>query len=431
MKIATRAGLPAIVLFFLAQSWLYAWGNTTMGLALEQAIKSARGRAGVFRYNAALQVNGGYDADIYFGTLDKPVPDSTFFAGPNIQVFLPLKKRVVFDISESPRYVFYLRTERERALNNTLAGRVHVVFDKVYIQVGAGLTNAKQRLSSELNMNIRLKEDYLSGLIFWQASKRTACALQYQRSNLNFVNSDVQDNLNRTESSANLVMYIEQGARARFYVDGEYGSYAFTDRALSFKDSRSYGVYAGVEFLPPVAGYEGQISGIRGRINMGYKRLDILDPLQEDNSGLAGDIGISLEIMKLTALRLFFSRGPQFSAYSGRTYFLQTAYGAGIGRSLARNILFTYDYGYSRNDYPGVETAGGNPAEKSADRYATHSFMLNFRMRRDLQFSLLANLGRRNSKLAPRAASNRAFFGFSLTYGYSAGGLSMPTGPLS
>jgi hypothetical protein len=438
----SKAKFTGVVLFlifslFLTQGRIFAWGNTWMGAALEMMVNSARWKAGPFRYIGALQLgNAGHDSDIYFGQLANPVPDYTFTAGPDLQVLLPLKKRVVFDISESPRYVFYLDTKRERALNNTFAGRVHFVFDRFYVQAGGGLVNAKQRLSTELDINIRLKENSVNGLALWQASKGTSFALQYQRSvfryeNLTSGTVNIRENLNRTESYVDFMAFLQQRAKTRFYLDGQYGSYVFTEKISSFKDSRTYGVFGGVEFLPPEAGYTSQTAGLRGRVNIGYQLLDVLDPLQKDYSGLSGNTEVSVGIMKLTSLHLFVSMGPRFSAYSSRTYYVQTSYGAGLARSLTRKILFTYDFSYSRNAYPAAEVTGGASTGKYADRYTMHSFRLNFRLRRDLGLSLLANLGRRNSRLAARPLSEHSFIGFSLTYGYTSGGLSMPGGPTS
>ncbi|MGA2531506.1 MAG: outer membrane beta-barrel protein [Candidatus Aminicenantales bacterium] len=437
MKRTNFIGLLLVFLPFLIPSRLLAWGNTWMGASLEMMVNAARWKAGPFRYSGAFQFNNaGHDSDIYFGTLAYPVPDFTFSAGPDIQVLLPLKKKIVFDITESPRYVYYLDTDRERALNNTFAGRVHFIFDRFYIQAGGGLLNAKQRLSTELNVNIRLKENSMNGLILWQASKGTSLALQYQRSvfrydNLTSGTTNVSENLNRTESYVDFMAFLQQHAKTRFYLDGQYGSYVFAQETSNFKNSRTYGVYGGVEFLAPAAGFEGLTAGLRGSINIGYQYLDILDPLQKDFSGLSGNTGVSLGIMKLTALHVFFSIGPQFSAYSGQTYYLQTFYGVGVTRSLSRKISFSYDFYYSQNKYPAGEIGGGSSSGTAADRYTTHSFSLDFRLRRELGLSLLANLGGRKSQLAPRPDSRHSFFGFSLTYGYTSGGLSLRGGPLS
>jgi len=428
--------LHFIVLFLVAQGRLLAWGNTWMGTALEQIVNSARGRVGTVRYTAAMQVaNAGYDSDIYFGTLANPVPDYTFATGPDIHLFLPLKKKIVFDIFESPRYVFYLDTKREKALNNTFAGQVHFVFDRFYVQAGAGLINAKRKLSTELNINVRLEENTLNGLILCQVSKGASLALQYRRSAYNYENqtpeiADIGQNLNRTESYIDFIAYLQKHARTRFYLVGEYGSFMFAEAVSSFKNSRSYSAFGGVDFLPPPGGYEGETSGIRGSINIGYKRLNIIDPQNKDYSGLSGNADVSLGIIKFTALHIFAFKGPQFSAHSGRTYYFLTSYGAGLIRSLARNVLFTYDFMYSRNTYPAAGLADGVSSDEFAYRYTVHSLSLNFRLRKDLQLSLLTTLSRRNSQLALRPISGRSFIGFSLTYGYPSGGFSIPAGPI-
>jgi hypothetical protein len=437
MDRAKFIGAFLISMLFLIQGLIFAWGNTWMGAGLEAIVNEARWKAGPFRYSGALQiVNAGHDSDIYYGSTLNAVPDYTFSAGPDIQVFLPLKKRIVFDISESPRYVFFLDTSHERALNNTFAGQVHFIFDRFYFQVGGGLINAKQRLSTELNLNIRRKEDSMNGLMLWQLSKGTSFALQYRRSAFNFENltsgvANIRENLNRSESYIDFMAYLQQQAKTRFYLDGQYGSYVFAESVSRFKDSRSYAVFGGVEFLRPTAGFEGLTAGLRGTIKIGFQYLDVLDPLHKDYLGLSGKTEVFLGIMKLTALHVFFSMGPQFSAYSSRTYYVQTIYGAGLSRALSRKVLFSYNFFYGRNKYPAEEIAGGSSSGRSADRYMAHAFNLNFRLGRELELSLLANFGGRKSQLAPRPDVRRGFIGFSLTYGYLSGGLSLRPGPMS
>jgi hypothetical protein len=406
-----------------------------MGTSLEMLVNGARWKAGPFRYSAALRLsNVGYDSDVYYGSTVNPVPDFTLAARTDIRLFLPLTKRVVIDVSESPEYLFFGKTKRDRALNNTFRGQVHVVFDNFYVQAGGGLGNSKQRLSSELNVPVRVKGDDQAALVLWQVLKGISLAVQFRRSKYNYEDqasavSNVSASLDRTESYVNLSAYFQQHARLRYYLDGEYGSYSFTEDVARFKNSRSYSIYGGVEFLPPEGGFEGQTSGVRGRVNLGYKNFDILDPQQKDFTGLVGNTGISIGIMKLTAVQAFFSRGPQFSVSSGLSSYLQTTYGAGLARSLTRKILFTYDFSYSRNDYPSGIIVDGGVQEKRVDQYSFHSFSVNLRLRKDLELNLTSSLGRRKSKVAPRPVSEFVFLGFEITYGYAMGGISVPAGP--
>jgi len=433
MKIrrAIPAGLFAIFLLYFGQGRALAQENTWMGAALEQMVNTARGRVGAFRYATVFRLDRtGYDSDIYFGSTAHAVPDYTITAGPDIQIFLPLKKRFVFDVFESPRYVFFFDTKRERALNNTFAGRVHLIFDKFYVQAGGGLIDAKQRLSTEVNLNIRIKQDDLTGLVLWRASKETSFALQYRSSEFRYENLtqgtvDFNMNLNRIESFVNLSAYLQQNAKTRFYLDGEYGLFSFTETTSRYKDAKSYGVYAGVEFLPSTEG-QSATSGISGRINLGYTRFDILGGGAKDYSGLAGDSSVSIGIMRFTAIRAFFSRGPQFSAYSGLTYYLQTVYGVGLARSLSRRTSLIYDFYYGQNEYKGGENIGDEISGKRLDKQLTHSIGLNFRLSRVLELTLIGNWGKRESAFAPQQTSRHYFLGFSLTYGYSAGRISLP-----
>ena len=223
MKNVVFAGLFAAFLFGSVQGGAFSQGQSWLGQSLEQRINSAWGRAGVLRYNAALQIDSaGYDSDIYFGLFDQPVPDYLFSLGPDLNILLPVTKRIVFDIADSPRYVFFAKTVPERTLNNTFNGNLHIVFDRVYIQGGAGLVNAKERLNPELNVYDRLKSNDYSGLILWQASQQASFAFQYQRTkyayeDLSSEPTDIGVNLDRTESFARLFGYLQQRSRARFY----------------------------------------------------------------------------------------------------------------------------------------------------------------------------------------------------------------------
>jgi len=292
------------------------------------------------------------------------------------------------------------------------------------------LIDAKQRLSTEVNLNIRAKQDDLSGLVLWQASKETSFALQYRRASHNYENLtsgdiNIRTALNRKESFVNLMVYLQQSSKTRFCLGGQYGFFAFMETVSGFKDSRSYGISAGVEFLPSAEAGGGS-TGVRGSINLGYERFDGLSHGAKDYSGVVGDTSVSIGIMRFTAIRASFSRGPQFSAYSGLTYYLETVYGIGLARSLSRRISLTYDFYYGRNVYPGGVTPSGEILEKRIDNYLTHSLGLNLRLSRILELTLLGNRGKRDTAFGPRRVSRHYFIGFSLTYGDIAGGFSMP-----
>ncbi len=409
-----------------------AWGNTWMGINLGQVVDATHGRSGPFRYNLAIFVdNAGYDSDLYYGYYTEKVSDYMATAGVNLHVFLPLKKKIVFDLSEIPQYTFLARTNSERSWNNAFRGQVHVALDRVYLQLGAGLATMRDRLSPELNARIRHRQDDFFGLGLWQVSREVSLALQYRKSSYRYTElpaggEGIRTALDRDEDFANFRAYLQQVSRTRYYLDAEYGSYKFKDAASRGRDARSYGAYAGVEFLPPAGDL--QTRGLQGRINLGWKAFDMRDPLGKDRSSLVGNSTVSLGVFRATALQGFFVRDFQFSAFSGVTYYFATTYGGGLAHFFTRRVMLSYDLAFLRLHYPDLEEAG--PEAPDVYRYITHTASILFRLRRDLQLTLFASLGRRRSDLAG-AVSDRNFVGLSLIYGYVSGANPLLVNPIS
>ena len=407
-------------------------GNTWAGTSLAQMVEAARWRFGAFRVNAGLELtNAGYDTDIYYGYLDEAVPDYTFFAGAPVQVLLPLSKKVVLEVFDNPQYVFYLDTKKERTWNNIFRGQVHFAFDRLYIQAGGGLSNIRQRLSPELNVNVRQKEDSLDATILWQASRTISLAVLYGGSQFaygdaEFGGTSIAETLNRKENFFDLIAYLQPSSRVQLFVDGQYGTFTFTEATSSFKDTRSYGVFGGLAFVPR-EGEERPVEPVQGSISLGYKRFDIIDPLLTDGSGFVGRVDVSAGLFKRMSGRAVFSRDFSFSTYSSGTFYLSTSYGGGIGYRMSRRATLSYDLSFGRSAYP--EAGGGIPLGQNF-RYTTHSFNLNLRLARNLGVTLLGTLGKRNVG-DPGLGRNRNFFGFNLLYGNPSGTISAPTRGLS
>jgi hypothetical protein len=422
-----------LAFLFILPGPVFGQGNTWAGTSLAQTVEAAKWRLGALRVNAALELmNAGYDSDIYYGYLNAAVPDYTFSAGAPVQFLLPLSKKVVLEVFDSPQYMFYLDTMKERAWNNMFRGRVHFAFDRLYIQAGGGLSNIRQRLSPELNINVRQKEDSLNGTILWQASREMSFALIYGGSQFDygdaaFGGTSLDQTLNRKENYFDFVTYFQPSSRVRLFVDGQYGSFRFADEASSAKDTRSYGVFGGLAFIPR-EGEARPVEPVKGSIRLGYKRFDILDPLLTDGSGFVGAVDISAGLLNRTTGRAFFSSDFSFSAYSGGTFYLSTTYGGGISRRLAKRTTFSYDLSFSRSSYPKVND-GGIPAGQNF-RYATHSFSLNLSLARNLGVTFLGTLSKRGLNTSGQGRS-RNFFGLSLVYGNPSGTISAPARGLS
>jgi hypothetical protein len=406
-----------------------AQGNTWVGGNLAQMVEAARWRFGLLRANAALEINNfGYDTDIYYGYLEEPVPDWTFSAGVPVQVLIPLSKKIVVDLSDKPEYLFYYASERERALNNAFRGQVHFALNRVYIQAGGGINDVRRRYSLELDVNVREKRYGLDSMLLWQASRLTSFALisenvKYKYGEEEYLGTSFSELQNREERFFDLITYFQANSDIRLSLDAQYGTYAFTGEASSVRNSKSYGIFIGIDFVPGIGEVMGS-TGIRGALRLGYTRLDVIDPELIDGSGYVGEADVSIDLTKKTSVRVFFSKGFEFSIFSSATYYTSTNYGAGLLQDLTRKTTLSYDLSLGITTYPevtGIQEAG--------TQFTTHMFRLNLSMGRDLALSMIVTLGNRSVDQSG-LTKNRNFFGFSLVYGSAGIGILAPGGAL-
>jgi len=422
LAVTSLAGL------LFAPRTVWGQGQTWVGGNLQQMIEAARWRLGVFRINAAFRLsNAGYDSDIFYGYLDEPVPDGTASASTPIQVLLPLSKKAVIDVSESPEYVFYYDNRDQRAWNNRLNGRVHIALNKAYLQAGGGMSDVRRRLSPELDLNIRQKTNSVSSFALWQTSKSTSLALLYGGAKYDYDDeifidgASIADRLDRNEEFLDLIAYIQPSPRVRLSFDGQYGSYQFRRSFSNYRDSTSYGFFVGAEFVPGERDIE-IVRGIKGTASIGYIRLDVRDPLLQDGAGLVGEAGVQAYLSRRMTGQLTFSRGFRFSVYSGASFYLATTVGAGLTRHLSRKADLTYDFTYGTTSYSDFDSGGPAPYY----RYLTHRLSLNLRLARHVGVTFYGSFGQRDGG-GSSPLRNKYFAGISLLYGFTGSGMSAPT----
>lgn len=387
----------------------YGWGKTWLGRDLELQVTNAGFSLGPFRTRVQFVLtNAGYDSNVYFGATDVPVKDYTFTAGPAFDVYLPLKKKIIFHIYESPQYVFYKETERERTWNNYLRGEVYFVFNRFVASAGLGRSEAKERWNTETDIPVFRKEDSVQGSLLWQPASKTSFNFGYRMARYDYGESGLggliyAERLNRDEAYFNFTAYRDISSRTRFFLDAEHGIFDFAS-PLAMKDSKSYGGYGGFEFSP--------FGKVKGRVKVGYKYFDSLDPQRKDFRGIVGDSSVSFRLLRLLAVKASYRRDVQFSIWYNNTYFLENRYGVGASFYLLRNVRLDYDFSRGRNSYP--EDLG---AQKRLDDYLIHSVGIYYRLRKNTGFGIIASRWVRDSSLNWED-DKRNFVGFNLTYDF-------------
>lgn len=353
--------LMAIYMGLVGVEKSYAWGKTWLGRDLERQIDSASFNLGPFRiYPRFVLSNAGYDSDIYYGATPEPVKDYTFTAGPAFNVYLPLKKRIIFHIYESPQYVYFKETARERNWDNYFQGQVHFLFNRFVVTAGMEKSQARQRWNTEIDIRLLRKVDAVQGSLLWQPTARMSFDFSYRTARYDYGESNLEnfsfaERLNRDETLLNFTAYRDITSRTRFFLDAEYGFFDFANPS-TMKNSKSYGGYGGFEFSP--------FGKVRGKVKVGYKYFNSLSPERKDYKGIVGDSSVSVRLMRPLTVRASYRRDVQFSVWFDNTYFLEDTYGVGGSIYLFRNIRLDYDYYRGRNSYP--EDLG---AEKRLDDY--------------------------------------------------------------
>jgi hypothetical protein len=411
----------------------YGQTKTWVGESIAGMVEAARWRLGNVRANASLSFsNVGYDTDVYYGYLDRAFPDFTLFASLPMQVLFPLGKKTLIEVNDRPGYNYYGKTKEERAWNNMLGGRVHINLDRVYFGAGGGLGNVRRRLSPELDINVQEKTDLIDGTILWQTSQSLSLAALYNYTRYDYGKSafdgeELANSLNRREDFIDLIAYVQPNTKVRLFIDGQYGRYTFAETASSERNTQSYGIFAGLGFIPP--GKEaGSVESASGNISLGYKRFDIIDIAYRDGSGLVGAVDVSIGFLKKTTARAYFSKDFAFSVFSDAAFYQSTSYGIGIGQRLSRKATLAYDLTFGRSTDPEDRAS-----ESSLNRdlfYINHSFALTVRLARYLGATFQAILARREIG-GTGDWKNRNFFGMSLEYGSPPASIAIPVRGIS
>jgi hypothetical protein len=406
--------IAAMALLIVGASISFA--DTWKGKELEALWRKAPWHFGPFRIQPALVLsNAGIDSNIYYSP-SEPIKDYTLTAGPAVNVYLPIYRRLILSAYGSPQYVHYFKTARERTWNYYANGSAALNLRRVFMSFDYRYSDARERWNTEIDIRPRRKENGLGGSFLVQTSHRTSLEASYREVKYDYENIDldvfnVRERLNRKERYADFLAYYEATSRTKLFLDLEYGKYdfEFADTAL-LRDSRSRAAYAGLEFSPT--------GRIRGRVRLGYKYFDITNPELKDYRGFVGDSQVSVRLAKPFVVRASYTRDVTFSLWYNNAYFIGSTPGAGASLYPLKFVRLDYDYSFGRNRYPEEQPGtGGGPNVKRLDDFRVHTGGLYFRIWKKTAIGVIASRWTRISNLASEN-DTRYFYGLNLTYDF-------------
>ena len=391
-----------------------ARADTWKGLELRSRMDRAPWHFGPFIVQPSLVLaNAGVDSNVFYSPTD-PIRDFTLTAGPAATIYIPLARRLVLTAFGSPQYVWYSKTERERTWNYYTNGAAQLNLKNLFFSLDGVYSDARERWNTEIDIRPRRKQAGYGASVLVKVAWKTSFAVGYRTSKYDYASLDVggfdiRQRLNRRESYGNLSVYYQVSTLNRFFIDAEYGRYGFEfAQTAAISDSRSAAAYAGFEFSPLGP-------RLRGRVRVGYKKFDVLNPALPDYQGLVGDTQFSLRVSNPLAIRASYVRDVFFSLWYNNPYYVQSRPGVGVSIYPFRLLRLDYDFSFGRNRYSLA--GGGGPDVKRLDDYVAHSVGVYVRIAKTTALGFVASWWDRDSNLAFED-DKRTFFGLNLTYDF-------------
>lgn len=351
--------------------------------------------------------DAGYDSNIY--NQPEAVSDFWLTAGPGADAYLMVKRRIIIHVYESPQYVYFFKTERERTWNNYLNGDVSLSFNRFMLTAGGSLNNARERWSTEIDIRPRRKEERGFVSLLYQRSYRlsfelSASQADYQYESIEYGDANINERLSHFAYYWRGKLYYRLNSRMQFFLEGEWAEFDFKS-PNSLGDSRSRSFYSGFEFSPT--------GRIRGQVRLGYKKFNTLAEDLPNFKGLVGDTSVSWIFLRPLVLKGSYRRDVNFSVWANNAFYVSNSWSAGCSFYLFRRKLrLDYTYSQTENNYPWGEAAGSEPRQ---DDYTLHSVSLYYRIRKTIGIGITGGLWTRTINVFEWDA-DRKFIGLNLTY---------------
>jgi hypothetical protein len=392
-------------------------GDTYKGEDLLRQMSLAPWKVGPFRIRPEIILSDlGYDSNIYVNP--EAVGDFKFAVGPSFTGYLAIRKKIILTLYESPRFVYFFETTRERAWNNYFRGDVNILLNKAFFSVGSAWTDARERWNYEIDIRPRRKQADVQASALLQTGKKTGFSVDISASriryeNLEFERFPIAQELDHDEFRAACGFYRQMTPRMRAFVQLEYGRYDFRN-PLNPRDAETRTAYAGFEFSPG--------GRVNGRVRLGYKTFYPLHGAKPDFQGLVGDSSVSVDIARPIRLRGSYQRDVQFSLWLNARFFIENIAGGGLSLYIfKRKVRLDYDYNLVRNAYRPTSGEAGAGDFSMVDKYTMQSVGLYFRLKKNIGLGVTSGRWDRKTDLIGWNygwRSKRNFAALNLTYNF-------------
>jgi hypothetical protein len=410
---AARTALFLGFWFFWGTLPAHGFGKTWPGTELERLIAASRLRVGPFYVKTVFSLsNAGYDSNVY-RTPDHQLADYSLMVGPAWTIYWPIQKKVVFTLFESPRYVYFHKTVRERTWNNFLTGRFQLALSRVLVTAEAGYAVAREIWNTEIDIRPQRKTASALTSILWQPSGVTSFMFevrefQFRYEDLAFNEILLSHSLNHRERAFDAALFYQISGQVRARIQAGYASYIF-DSPESPRDSESRSVFGSIDF--------GATGIVSGQVRLGLKYFKPFSPGSSEFKGLAGDSAVGLRLGKNLKLRASYAEDVQFSMWAGYVYFVEHRFGGGVSVYVSPSFRLDYDFSSGRNAYSSASQGGGSSSGPRDDRLQDHTIGFYYRIKERIGLGIIVTRWERNSTVSS-ISGRRTFVGANLIYDF-------------
>ena len=375
-------------------------------------------KIGPLRFVPTLQFsNIGFDSNVYYQRTN-PVSDYTATISLRAEVYFVFRNWLIFSFTENPSYIYFLKQESERYLNNSYSLNLRVLaFSRIAVSGLNDLAREKKRWTGESEANIIQQINRANARISYETARNTSLGFIGGIRKISYEDLDypggigpISTSLNREEKAAAGEFYYRVFSDSTYFARLGYSESSFEYPQASFRDSYSYEFMTGLQF--PLLGRA------RGLISLGYRTVTPRRKEYRSFSGLVGDTSLSFRFGRFN-YRLNYSRDVSFSARGENIYYVLNRYGAGVSIYLNRFTRLDYNFGRSENRYPNptqVILPGGDVSEvKLKDTINLHTGAIVFRIIKNTGIGLRLDYWHRYTNLQANDLKRLLVGGF-LTY---------------
>jgi hypothetical protein len=415
-KSAHIAGAAALAIALVVPAAAVA--QTQPASTIDEARESARLHLGPFYAKPSVTLAElGIDSNVFNVYGDNQQSDFTFTLIPKADVYVPVARRALFQVTPAAELVWYEKFESERSIDPRISGRGELYLERITLFGGGSYINTRQRPNQEIDVRARhvdtsatagvdvaITPELSIAVAANQLSTRYDAAAEYD-------NTILQRTLNRDTEGIELRVRYRLTALTSLAVRSDLLRDRFMMSPL--RNSESIRVMPGVEFKPRAL--------VSGSAYVGYREFMPSDPkVLPEFKGLVAQLGLSYTLLGSTVFGVSYSRDLTYSYDELQPFFVDDSVGASVRRAIGRRFDALASADRHMYSYKDLLTGGVPPLSNQSriDTTWTYAASFGYRVGREGRIAFGASYWQRESTTIAFRNYDNLRFGTSVSMGF-------------